>query len=307
MSTFDGMCAAFAARHLGILTRVDVLRMGGTDRCISIRLQRHQWLQLFPGVYLVGSGPPTWLQRQYAACLAAGPDSVASHRGAVALHQLDGYNEGVVEITTTQTACPRPHGVVLHRTLRWDESDLTVRRLVPVTGINRTLIDYGAVAPRILVERAVEDAIRRGLTNEGALRRRLAQIGGPGCRGSGTLRWVLDHRPEGRPARSGFEVMLLDVIREYGLPMPVRNFPVVHNGVIVAELDLAYVPQMVGLEANGARWHSTRRAVARDEERLGMLRDIGWAIHGFEWDEVIRRPDISASRIRAALCASTDA
>ncbi|HZQ85555.1 MAG TPA: type IV toxin-antitoxin system AbiEi family antitoxin domain-containing protein, partial [Acidimicrobiales bacterium] len=77
MSTFDAMCAAFAARHLGILTRADVFRFGGTDECISIRLQRHQWVQLFPGVYLVGSGPPTWLQRQYAACLAAGPESAA--------------------------------------------------------------------------------------------------------------------------------------------------------------------------------------------------------------------------------------
>ncbi|MBV9253016.1 MAG: hypothetical protein JO054_02195 [Actinobacteria bacterium] len=270
-----------------------------------MRLQRHQWVQLFPGVYLVGSGPPTWLQRQYGACLAAGPDSSASHRGSIATWQLDGYNEGVVELTTTQTACPRPKGVVLHRTLRWDDADRRVHRLVPVTSINRSLIDYGAVAPRILVERAVEDAIRRGLTNEGALRRRLAQIGGPGCRGSGVLRWVLDNRPEGRPARSGFEVMLLDVIREYGLPMPVRNYPVVHNGIIIAELDLAYLGPMIDLEAKGAKWHSTRRQVQRDQERCEDLRSIGWTILDFDYDEVVRRPEVSAGRIRAALCAST--
>jgi hypothetical protein len=101
-----------------------------------------------------------------------------------------------------------------------------MKRRVPVTAVNRTLIDYGAVAPPLLVERAVEDAFRRGSTSEGALRRRLAHVGGRGCRGSGVLRKVLDLRPEGRPARSGFEVMLLDVVREYGLPMPVRNYPV---------------------------------------------------------------------------------
>ena len=99
--------------------------------------------------------------------------------------------------------------------------------------------------------------------------------------------------------------MLLDVIREYGLPMPVRNYPVVHNGIVIAELDLAYFGPMIDLEANGDKWHSTRRQVARDEERSEDLRSIGWNILGFSYDEVVHRPWVAADRIRAALCAST--
>jgi hypothetical protein len=155
---------------------------------------------------------------------------------------------------------PTPHKAVVHRTIRWHPEQHTVRRGVRVTDVNRTLIDYAAVVPPLLTERAMEDAFRRGYTNEGALRRRLAVVGGHGARGAGRLRAVLDARPEGRPARSGFEVMLLDVLRQYELPMPVRNYVVKVNGVPVAELDLAYPDNLVDLEADGARWQ--RRAAS---------------------------------------------
>ncbi|MBV9411733.1 MAG: hypothetical protein JO148_09055 [Acidimicrobiia bacterium] len=305
MTTLDDTLHAHAARQLGLLTRADVLGRGGTDKYIRTRLANRHWRELHPGVYLTGSASPSWLQRALAACLACGPNSVLSHRAAATLHWLDGSNEGVVELTSAQTKCPRPRGTVLHRTLRWDPVDRTVKRLVPVTAVNRTLIDYGAVVPPILVERAVEDAFRRGLTSEGALRRRLAQVGGSGCRGSGVLRKVLDLRPEGRPARSGFEVMLLDVIREYGLPIPVRNYPVEVDGTIVAEIDLAYPDRLGALEAMGAKWHSTARQVRRDEERKAMLRALGWTVEDFEWDEVVNRPQAAAARIDAFLCASS--
>jgi hypothetical protein len=304
MDTIDHRLHAHAAAQLGLLTRVDVLALGGNDNHIRVRLHKRHWQELHPGVYLTGASSPSWLQRALAACLASGPNSVLSHRAAATVHWLDGSHEGVIEVTSAQPACPRPRGVVLHRTLRWDPGDRTVKRRVPVTAVNRTLIDYGAVVPPILVERAVEDAFRRGATSEGALRRRLEEVGGRGCRGSGTLRTVLDIRPEGRPARSGFEVMLLDVIREFGLPMPVRNYPVSVNGIIVAEIDLAYPARLGALEANGARWHSTVRARKRDDERKALLRSLGWTVAEFEWDEVVHRPEVAAARIEEVLCAS---
>jgi hypothetical protein len=196
---------------------------------------------------------------------------------------------------------------VVHRSLRWHPEHHTIRRGVPVTDVNRTLIDYAAVVPAILTERALEDAFRRGYTNEGALRRRLAVVGGHGARGAGRLRAVLDARPNGRPARSGFEVMLLDVLRQYGLPMPVRNFVVVVGGVPVAELDLAYPDRMVDLEADGAKWHTTRRQRKADAERQLLLETLGWDVQRFDYDSVVYRPETVAGRVQAVLCGSSAA
>jgi len=304
MNELHHRIAAIAARQIGLLRRDDVVRAGGTDGHIRSCLDNHRWQQLHPGVYLTGSAPPTWLQRQLAACYAAGPNAVGSHRGAAAVWQLDGALEGTIEITAVQPHNPMPHPVVVHRTLRWDPVDRKIRRCVPVTSVNRTLVDYGAVVPRILVERAVEDAFRRGLTNEGALRRRLAQIGGPGCRGAGALRWVLDHRFEGKPARSGFEVITGDILRCAGMRSWLRNHTVYVDGTPVAELDLADPARMVAVEPAGARWHSTRRARIRDEARADMLRALGWNVLDVTWDEAINHPDQLIARVRAALCAS---
>jgi hypothetical protein len=308
MESIDETLFHVARRQLELVTRGDVLGAGGTDRYIATKLVRRAWIQLHPGVYLTGSGPPTWMQKMLAACLAAGPRAVASHRGGAAVWWLDGTRESLVEITAAVPCRPMPRSVVVHRTRRWEDVDRTVYRGIPVTSVNRTLLDYAAVVPRLLVARAVEDAIRRGLTNEGALRRRIAQIGGPGVRGTVLLRDVLDSRPKGRPARSGFEVMTLDLMLESGFPMPVRRHPVRdETGLIVAELDLAYPEKMVGIEPGGDKWHSTEAQVRRDEERKVLLRRLGWNITDLTWDMVVHHPALAVAAIRRALRASTRA
>jgi hypothetical protein len=214
--------------------------------------------------------------------------------------RLDGALEGTIEITAVQPHNPMPHPVVVHRTLRWDPIDRKIHRNVPVTSVNRTLVDYGAVVPRILVERAVEDAFRRGLTNEGALRRRLAQIGGPGCRGAGQLRWVLDHRFEGKPARSGFEVIVGSILREYDIVLPERRVLVGVPPDQKFELDLAYVDRKVDIEAMGEKWHSTTRQRRADAERRRVLSSVGWSIVEVWWDQAMHEPWDVAARVRSA-------
>jgi hypothetical protein len=300
----DDRLDALAGTQLGLLTRDNVLSYGGSDHYIRTCIERKRWQQLQQGVYLTGSAPPTWLQRELAACMAAGPHAVGSHRAGATIWWLDGAYESMLELTVSPPFGPMPRKTVVHRSIRWEPEHHTIRRGVPVTDVNRTLIDYAAVVPPLLTERAIEDAFRRGYTNEGALRRRLAVVGGHGARGAGRLRTVLDARLEGRPARSGFEVMMLDVLRQYGLPMPVRNFVVVMNGRPVAELDLAYPDGLIDLEANGAKWHSTRRQRQRDAERQQLLETLGWHVEPFDYDSVVYHPESVAARVQALLCGS---
>jgi hypothetical protein len=306
MTALDDRIYDYAQAHHNVVSRPSLLALGATDDYIEACVGRRRWTSLHDGVYLTAAGPPTWIQRVDAALQACGPLTVASHRTGVALRQIDGGCETVVEVTSEISSHPVPRGVILHRTRRWEDIDLTVVRGIPVTSVNRTLIDYAAVVPRLLVGRAVEDAFRRGLTNEGALRRRMAQICGPGVRGTALLRDVLDRRPKGRPARSGFEVMTLDLMLESGFPMPVRRHPVRdETGLIVAELDLAYPEKMVGIEPGGDKWHSTEAQVRRDEERKAMLRRLGWDITDVTWDMVVHHPQLAVAAIRAALCRSS--
>ena len=97
---------------------------------------------------------------------------------------------------------------------------------------------------------------------------------------------------------------MLDVVRQFGLPMPVRNHVVMVDGVPVAELDLAYVDEMIDLEANGAKWHTTRRQRQRDAERRAILETLGWDVQDFDCDEVVYTPEITGARVRTLLCGS---
>src|SRR5438094_10397684 len=106
MGTIDRTIAAVAAGQLGLVTRADVAAAGGTDDIAKERVWAMQWQRLQRGVYLVGAARPTWEQRMLAACLAAGPDAVASHRAAAALWRLDGIRLGPLEITVPHQAEP---------------------------------------------------------------------------------------------------------------------------------------------------------------------------------------------------------
>jgi hypothetical protein len=302
MHPFDVQVAAIAARQLNLITRADVERCHGTDHHIAQRVNAGVWQSLAAGVYLLGAAPPTWVQRQLAACFAAGPAALASHRAGSYIWDLDGSNEGPIELTVPYGQCPVPDGTILHRTQRVHAIDRRRRKLIPVTSVTRTLFDLGAVVPKILVERALEDALRRGLTDEAHLVQQFPRLGGRGCRGAGVLRAVLLEEADGKPARTGFEVVLLDVIRRHGLPLPVKRYPARdRTGRIVAELDLAYPDRMIGLEADGEKWHVGRSKRTRTYERRNMLTNLGWQIFGFTWDMVVGTPEAAARTIADAL------
>src|SRR6266550_6420011 len=98
----DDRVHTLAGTQLGLITRRGVQSCGGSDAYIQTCLERRRWQPVQAGVYLTGSAPPTWLQKQLAACMAVGPPAVASHRAAAALWRLDGALESVVEITAPE-------------------------------------------------------------------------------------------------------------------------------------------------------------------------------------------------------------
>ena len=197
----------------GILTRSQVLAVGGSDALIRSRLRAGHWHELHPGTYLLGAAPPYWLQSVMAACLAAAPHAFASRRAAAGMWALDGFAKGPIEITVPFGRLSIPDGVLVHRSRRIDPDDVVVKNGVPVSSVERTILEVGAVVPEGIVERAVEDAIRRCLTTEVRLRRHLDRPHSKGRSGAGKLRRVLDVRLPGRAAGSAAEVRIVRLLR----------------------------------------------------------------------------------------------
>ena len=89
----DATAALLAAQH-GVIHRRQALAAGHTAKAIEIRLRRAEWTPVHQGVYRLAGALATWHQRVMAACLAAGPRAVASHRAAGALWGFDGLAQG---------------------------------------------------------------------------------------------------------------------------------------------------------------------------------------------------------------------
>ena len=121
-------------------------------------------------------------------------DGVASHRCAAALWSLDGWWTPPVEITVPRGSSARrlPHRV--HQSTQWDRIDRTIRRGIPCTGIERTLLDLSAKVSLRRTELAVESALRQDLTTWPKLRQCLIRHSRRGRDGCGRLRAFLEQR-----------------------------------------------------------------------------------------------------------------
>jgi len=199
-----------------------------------------------------------------AACLHGGKDTCASHRAAAFLWQLDGFAFGVAEITTTRNL-RNLNDVIVHRVSELRPCDLAYVGSVPVTEVSRTLLDVASVAPPDLLEDALDDALRRRLTSLARLGWRLDNIGAKGKEGTSALRKLLDQRPDGKPfTDSPLERKVWRLIREAGLPEPVRQYEIFDGPHFVARVDFAYPAHKLVIEADGYRYHTGRRAWEHD-------------------------------------------
>lgn len=79
---------ALARRQFDVVTRSQLLALGATSTWISHRVESGRWRRLFPGTYVVHTGPPTWRTRAVAALGYTGAGAALSHASAGHVHRL---------------------------------------------------------------------------------------------------------------------------------------------------------------------------------------------------------------------------
>ncbi|MEO8694692.1 MAG: DUF559 domain-containing protein [Acidimicrobiales bacterium] len=158
------------------------------------------------------------------------------------------------------------------------------------TNAARTLIDVGAVVPRTVLESALERALHEGLTTFDRLVRRFFQLARSGRPGIGPLRPLLVERdPRLAPAESDLETLLFRILREGGVPEPVRQFDV-RVGDATYRLDVAYPTLKIFIEGDGFGTHSTRSSFETDRDRQNLLVIEGWLPLRFTWRVLCHNP-----------------
>ncbi|MEY2474686.1 MAG: hypothetical protein QOG87_1 [Actinomycetota bacterium] len=290
-----------ARNQYGHLTRDQAIRVGVGERQLEHWIETAVLLTAQPTTYRFAAVPPSPQGDVMAAVLSAGPDALASHRSGAVLRRLPIRAIERPEITVLGASRHRLENVLIHRTDRLDLEDRDAFENIPTSSIFRLLLDLGWLMSYDDAECIYEDAIFRGYTSQEALEEVVRRLGKRGRRGTANLRRYLKYRdPAARPAESVLEVKGGQLIRQHGLPPGVTQHWVKAKGIWV-RIDRAYVPEKVGIEWNGFRFHRDHAALERHDEKISSLTAAGWNMLEFTWMHVTQRPAWVAGCIRDAL------
>lgn len=299
MTPIDAVLASAAATQLGLTTHKQLVDLGLSDEQIANRQERGVLLSTHQGVYRHAAAPWTPNGRILAAVLACRRGAAASHRSAARLHRLRDVPRWRPEVTLTGTRLPLLRGITVHRTDTLEPIDVACVDGVPVTTIPRTLLDLGAVIPFETVELAAQSAIIENRISAIDLICILERVGKRGRRGTAALRAVVrDSLP-----RAGIESMLeLDLqrlVEACPVPRPVLQHEIVVAGGKRFRLDSAWPDLRVTIEADGRRWHSTRKDFELGMARIRTITAAGWDHYRYGWNDVHR----CASEVKAEITA----
>jgi hypothetical protein len=282
---------ALTARQFGLTTRRQWLDGGLSDRQLDHALKTGALRVVHPGVYVIPGSHPCFERDVLAGCLATG--GIASHRCAAYMWKFRKFERPVVEVLVVSGHAPTLAGIEVRRTGRLDPSERTHLGPIPLTSGARTLLDLASVAPS-LVEGALDGALHR---RKVSLRRVEHVLERAGRRHLGYKRLaplVAERRAGRAPTESELEDDLLALIRRFGLPEPVPQYP--YRG---RRIDFAYPDLVVGIEANSVQAHAAREDVQRNAEKANDL--LEWWMLYFTYYDVHGTPAAVARRIEDAI------
>jgi predicted transcriptional regulator of viral defense system len=167
-----------ASEHGGYFTTREALQAGLSYRRLSYHVLSGELERVSHGVYRLVNYPAHRHGDMITATLWAGPDSAISHESALAVYGLASAMPAVIHLTAPSTFTGSRQGVRIHHAyLEPDE-----RRLwddVPVTTVERSLIDIAQGGDSSLLHDAVSDSLAQGLTTRLRLARAVARSAHP--------------------------------------------------------------------------------------------------------------------------------
>jgi very-short-patch-repair endonuclease len=274
-----------------VVARWQLLRLGLTEAAVDTRVWTGRLYRVHQGVYAVGHPYVHRNGRLMAAALAFGPRAVLSHRTAAELWGILRPTSTRPHVTSAHRSFHGKPGIVLHRCRSLAPELRTEVDGLPVTTVERVLLDLAGEKDTRALRRAWEGAQREGLLDV----RRVVELveNSPGRRVK-PLRALIEEATDAPNTRSEFEDRFTDFLRKYGLPRALRNILI--GGYLVD----AYFPG-TGLivELDGEHWHWNRRE--QDSERDADLHIAGYTVYRVTWNALTRHPDRTAAKIRRLL------
>ncbi len=185
-------------------------------------------------------------------------------------------------VTRPGSGGPRRHGSILVYRSSTLEGDCTTLRGIPITSVERTLLDLARWMGERALARTLREALRLRLTAMATLGDGLGRY--HGRRGSRRLA-IAVARYAGLPverARSGAEIRALEILRAADRPLPLLN-----ERIAGEEADLSWRSERLIIEIDGAPFHLD---AGEDGRKQGNWEAAGWTVRRLPSEDVYERP-----------------
>ncbi|HEX7245380.1 MAG TPA: DUF559 domain-containing protein [Solirubrobacterales bacterium] len=282
-----------AERQHGVIARRQLIAVGLGRGLIQDRIDAGKLIELHRGVFAVGHRRISLHGEWMAATLACGPNAYLSHGSAAQLWGIRGSRRPheVLRVSGHR----RPHGVWLHQTRSLPEEDVAVEAGIPVTSIERTIMDNAGRLDERQLEHMIVDADRTGRLVWRELQRVIEQ--GNGRKGLRRLRRVAVRvDPRAADTISPLEVDFFSLCQRAGLSLPQVN--VLVEGHLV---DFYWPKAKVIVETDGYAYHKDRAAFERDREVTVALTAAGYRVLRATYRMLERNPAPFLDLIRESL------
>jgi predicted transcriptional regulator of viral defense system len=267
-----------AERQHGVISRGQLEKCNVAGSAITRWMKAGHLHRVHPHVYALGHRALSIEGRLHAALLYAGRGAALSHTTAAWVWSLIETEPQQIHLVTRDRRLPLPD-VRVHRRRR---IDAVQRRGFPLTSVAATLLDLAATLSFRQLRRALAEADYRGVLDV----RETAAALGRGRRGSRALRQALDiHLPQFAETLSALEDRFLELCETAGLPLPDVNARVGSMRV-----DALWRHERVAVELDGSAAHSGWAAISRDRRRELALRQVGYRVVRYTWEQVTARP-----------------
>lgn len=289
---FDNRIGLLASRQASAFSRQQALAAGATDPMIARRLRSGRWTRAQPGVYVLTGSSPSWLQDVWCAWLAAGPAATVTHESALRLHGVERTAPRPITLTAPHGSHARIAGAIVHQIDDLASCHVMFVNGVPVSRVERAVVEVAAQVGERRLGEIVDDVIWGRRASLSRVSTCLGQVARRGKPGIAKLARVLDARSDGPvPAASELERCMFGALAAGGLPAPARQTPLPGRGLAVGLVDASYSDARLVLEADGRRWHTRIRDLAKDHVRDAEAARVGWETLRFVYEQIVEEPD----------------
>jgi hypothetical protein len=258
--------ARIAARQYGLVTSVQIARVGLGRPAVANRVKDGRLHPLYRGVYAVGHGRLSREGRWLAAVLAAGDGAVLSHLAAAVHWKIWRRRWDGIDVTVPGQRRSRA-GFRVHRCRNLDPRDTTRYQGIPITTPARTLVDLADTLTSHQLANVIHEAAFRNRFDETRTREAMQRAQG---RPLNTLHVALHaHAAGSAGTRSDLEDRFLEA---WTGPEPRVNTKV--HGI---EVDLYWPDDDLVVEIDGSG-HARPRTRTEDARRDEALRENGMTI-----------------------------